>query len=126
MAFPITLGIGVDYAVNVVSRYEQDGEKDVLNAVRSTGAAVALCSLTTVIGYSSLLMAQNRALYLFGLLAVMGEIACLTVALAGLPAYILLRKRRRGARHLRLLPQGNAGGAFSPSAARTRNRPGGP
>jgi predicted RND superfamily exporter protein len=96
MAFPITLGIGVDYAVNVVSRYEQDEEKDVLDAVRSTGAAVALCSLTTIIGYSSLLMAQNRALYLFGLLAVMGEIACLTVALAGLPAYILLF--RRGAR----------------------------
>jgi uncharacterized protein len=95
IAFPITLGIGVDYAVNVVSRYEMDGEGDVLDAVRSTGAAVALCSLTTIIGYSSLLMAQNRALFLFGLLAVFGEVACLSVALAGLPAFLLLRQRRR-------------------------------
>jgi predicted RND superfamily exporter protein len=95
IAFPITLGIGVDYAVNVVSRYELDGERDMLQAVRSTGAAVALCSLTTIIGYSSLLMAQNRALYLFGLLAVLGEIACLSVALAALPAVVLLLQRRR-------------------------------
>jgi uncharacterized protein len=67
----------------------------VLASVRSTGAAVALCSLTTIIGYSSLLIARNRALYLFGLLAVLGEIACLSVALAGLPAVVLLLQRRR-------------------------------
>ena len=98
IAFPITLGIGVDYAVNVVSRYEMDARRDVLASVRSTGAAVALCSLTTIIGYSSLLIARNRALYLFGLLAVLGEIACLSVALAGLPAVVLLLQRRRRSR----------------------------
>jgi predicted RND superfamily exporter protein len=92
IAFPITFGIGVDYAVNVVSRYEQDGSRDILGALRSTGAAVALCSLTTIIGYSSLVMAQNQALFLFGLLAVLGEIACLTVALASLPAFVLSRR----------------------------------
>jgi predicted RND superfamily exporter protein len=89
IAFPITFGIGVDYAVNVISRYERDGSKDILGAVRSTGAAVALCSLTTIIGYSSLLMAQNRALFLFGLIAVLGEVSCLAVALVALPALVL-------------------------------------
>ena len=124
IAFPITLGIGVDYAVNVVLRYEMDGERDVLAAVRSTGAAVALCSLTTIIGYSSLLMAQNRALYLFGLLAVFGEIACLSVALAGLPAFVLLRQRRRRLRLRSTWPP--AGDALTPPGARTRSRPAGP
>jgi predicted RND superfamily exporter protein len=95
IAFPITFGIGVDYAVNVVSRYEQEGSVDILAAVRSTGAAVALCSLTTIIGYSSLLMAENRALFLFGLLAVLGEVACLSVALLGLPSLLVLTTRRR-------------------------------
>jgi predicted RND superfamily exporter protein len=93
IAFPITFGIGVDYAVNVVSRYEQEGSVDILAAVRSTGAAVALCSLTTIIGYSSLLMAENRALFLFGLLAVLGEVACLSVALLGLPSLLVLTAR---------------------------------
>jgi predicted RND superfamily exporter protein len=97
VAYPITFGIGVDYAVNVITRYVQDGERDVTGAVRSTGAAVGLCSLTTIIGYSSLLLAKNRALYLFGLTAVLGEIACLTAAVVALPALLVaLRGRKRG------------------------------
>ena len=95
IAFPITFGIGVDYAVNVVSRYVEDGETDVNLAVRSTGSAVALCSLTTIIGYSSLLMAENRALFLFGLLAVMGEVACLSAGVVFMPALLEIMRERK-------------------------------
>ena len=96
IAFPITFGIGVDYSVNVMTRYVQDGSSDVMGAVRSTGSAVVLClSATTIIGYSSLLLAQNRALYLFGLMAVLGEITCLTTAVVALPAVLLWLKSRR-------------------------------
>jgi predicted exporter len=90
IAFPITFGIGVDYAVNVMARYLRDGSKDIVAAVRGTGGAVGLCSLTTVIGYSSLLVAQNVGLFLFGLLAVFGEICCLTTAVVVLPAVLML------------------------------------
>jgi predicted RND superfamily exporter protein len=95
IAFPITFGIGVDYSVNVMTRYVQDGANDVTGAVRSTGGAVALCSLTTIIGYSSLLLARNRALFLFGLVAVMGEVACLSAAVLALPACLTLVRRFR-------------------------------
>jgi predicted RND superfamily exporter protein len=94
IALPITFGIGVDYSVNVMSRYVQDGRRDVVTALRATGGAVALCSLTTIIGYSSLLVAENRALFLFGVVAVLGEIACLTTALTLLPAVLVLMERR--------------------------------
>jgi len=96
IAFPITFGIGVDYAVNVMSRWVGDGSKDVVGAVRSTGGAVALCSLTTIIGYSSLLLAENQALFLFGLLAVLGELTCLVSALVLLPAALLTLQRQSG------------------------------
>jgi predicted RND superfamily exporter protein len=95
VAYPITFGIGVDYSVNVMTRYVQDGERDVTGAVRSTGAAVGLCSMTTIIGYSSLLLAKNKALYLFGMTAVFGEIACLTAAVVALPALLVAIGRRR-------------------------------
>ena len=95
VAYPITFGIGVDYAVNVMTRYVQDGERDVTGAVRSTGAAVGLCSLTTIIGYSSLLLAKNRALYLFGATAVLGEVACLTAAVVALPAFLVFVGRTK-------------------------------
>jgi uncharacterized protein len=125
IAFPITFGIGVDYGVNVVSRYERDGSKDILAAVRSTGAAVALCSLTTIIGYSSLLMAENQALFLFGLLAVLGEVSCLGVALVSLPAFVLVMQ---GEREARSRPTGTREGPQEPSVSpfreRARPRPG--
>jgi uncharacterized protein len=88
IAYPITFGIGVDYAVNVASRWELDGARSMEDAVRTTGGAVVLCSATTIIGYSSLLLAQNRALFLFGLLAVLGEIACLSTAVIVMPAFV--------------------------------------
>jgi uncharacterized protein len=105
VAFPITVGIGVDYAVNVMMRYLQDGAGNVTGAVRSTGAAVGLCSMTTIIGYSSLLLAKNRALYSFGLTAVLGEIACLTTAVVALPAFLLVLRRVREPRASHVLAE---------------------
>jgi hypothetical protein len=95
IAFPITFGIGVDYAVNVASRWELDGCHSMADAVRTTGGAVTLCSMTTIIGYSSLLLAENRALFLFGLLAVLGEISCLTTAVIVMPAFVEWYQARR-------------------------------
>jgi predicted RND superfamily exporter protein len=59
-------------------------------SVLSTGGAVTLCSLTTIIGYSSLLLAKNQALFLFGAVAVIGEVSCLSAALLALPATLLV------------------------------------
>jgi len=97
IAFPITFGIGVEYALNVLYRHRQDPQPHALAAVVSgTGRAVALCSLTTIIGYGSLLLARNQALFSFGMLAVLGEICCLAVAVVALPAALALRARKRG------------------------------
>jgi hypothetical protein len=126
VAYPITFGIGVDYAVNVMTRYVQDGERDVTGAVRSTGAAVGLCSLTTIIGYSSLLLAKNRALFLFGATAVMGEVACLTAAIVALPALLVLigRSKRLASQQGVVRDTGHAppneAGPAAPDAARVR------
>jgi predicted RND superfamily exporter protein len=94
VVLPITFGIGVDYAVNIVQRWRLEGPGSLQRVLRETGGAVALCSLTTIIGYSSLLVADNRALQGFGLLASVGEVACLLAALVALPAWLL---RPRGA-----------------------------
>jgi predicted RND superfamily exporter protein len=88
IAYPITFGIGVDYAVNVASRWDAGARRTMTQAVATTGGAVVLCSTTTIIGYSSLLLAENRALFLFGLVAVLGEVACLATAVVVLPAVV--------------------------------------
>ncbi len=93
-AIPITFGIGVDYAVNVVQRYRVDGSRDILGALRTTGGAVVLCSLTTIVGYLALLGSHNRAIRSLGLIAVVGEVSCLLAAVSVLPALLLLIERR--------------------------------
>ena len=106
VAFPISFGIGVDYAVNVMRRTVQERATSPLAdsvraAIRESGGAVVLCSLTTIIGYSSLLISANRALRSFGLAAAIGEVTCLSAAVLVLPALMLVLIRRRGAAKLR-------------------------
>jgi len=76
VALPITLGIGVDYAINVAHRH--DHEPDPITTLRTSGSAVFVCSLTTIIGYGSLLIS---------------EIACVTTALVLVPALLALRHK---------------------------------
>jgi uncharacterized protein len=94
IAVPITFGIGVDYATNILQRRRVDDARSIADVVRTTGGAVALCSLTTILGYSSLLVGQSQALISFGVLADLGELACLAAALLALPAVLRWREAR--------------------------------
>jgi len=98
IALPITFGIGVDYATNIFQRRRLDHPRSIADVLRTTGGAVTLCSLTTIIGYSSLLIARNQALFSFGVLAVLGELACLASALLAFPAILRLKELARAAR----------------------------
>lgn len=93
IVIPTTLGIGVDYSVNLYQRYKLEGKGSIGNMIRHTGGALVMCSSTTLIGYSSLLITSNRALHSFGILANVGELATLLTALVALPAYLLIMER---------------------------------
>jgi hypothetical protein len=93
IALPVTFGIGVDYAVNVVQR---DLElRDPLEVLRRTGGAVVLCSLTTLLGYLALAKSVNFGVRSLGTTAVLGEVACLLAAMLVLPAALVWQRRRR-------------------------------
>jgi uncharacterized protein len=94
VALPITLGVGADYAANLWARLRVEPER-VAAVIADVGAAVALCSATTIIGYSTLLLSRNRALRSFGLLADLGELACLVAALVVVPAIARLVRSER-------------------------------
>ncbi len=97
IALPITFGIGADYAVNIVQRYLREGTGSVLKAVRETGGAVILCSMTTTLGYLALMSSTNFAVRSLGLAAVLGEVCCLLAAVLVLPAVLLVWERRHPA-----------------------------
>jgi uncharacterized protein len=93
VALPITFGIGVDYAVNLMQRVLNGG--GVLPAIRFTGGAVVLCSLTTTLGYLALFFSVNQAVRSLGMIAVLGEVCCLSSAMLALPAWLLWREKNR-------------------------------
>ncbi|MGC4094143.1 MAG: MMPL family transporter [Polyangiaceae bacterium] len=95
VALPITFGVGADYSINVLRRYQAESSGSLSRALDSTGGAVTLCSATTVIGFGSLLMAQNRALFSFGVFAIAGELCCLVAAVLVLPAAFSLWSERQ-------------------------------
>jgi uncharacterized protein len=88
VALPMTFGIGVDYAINIYQRYVQEGRGSMDKVLRRTGPAVFLCSLTTIIGYFTLIIADSNALVSLGGLAIMGEFTCLGTAMIALPALV--------------------------------------
>jgi predicted RND superfamily exporter protein len=63
------------------------------SALAESAPAVVLASLTSIIGYASLLAADSRALVSFGALAIVGELACVLVAIVFVPALWALRPR---------------------------------
>ena len=91
VALPITLGLGVDYAINIAHRHHGE-DLDPVETLRTSGSAVFVCSVTTIIGYGSLLISQNLAIRGFGLASLIGELTCLTTALVLVPAIVSLRR----------------------------------
>jgi predicted RND superfamily exporter protein len=118
VAFPITFGNGADYSVNVMQRFVQEQQEPTASdgavsspeparpgetrmqrairiAVQESGGAVILCSMTTVIGYTSLHVSGNKALNSFGAAMAISEITCLLNAVVMLPAILWLLGRKK-------------------------------
>lgn len=94
IALPITIGLGIDYAVNLAVRDRQDGHLGPRHVIATTGGAVLLCSYTTMVGYGSLLISASGGIRSFGLAAILGELSCVLAALALGPALLALLRER--------------------------------
>ena len=94
VAIPITIGVGADYALNLMHRLEIVGPSGIERATVETGGALVLCSLTTMLGYFALTLSVNRATESFGFAAAAGEVACILAAVLVLPAFLEWKRLR--------------------------------
>ncbi len=95
VAIPITIGIGAEYAHNMMQRYRIAGSGSLKHVITETGGAVTLCSMTTTIGYLVLLTSINLGIRSFGLSAAVGEVTCLCAAVLWLPSLLVWLERPR-------------------------------
>lgn len=87
---PVVLGIGIDDGIYIVNRYRFLGDRDVVHAFHDTGRAVVTTSLTTMVGFGSMALADYPGLVGAGLFAFVGIGACLVSAVTVLPALMEL------------------------------------
>jgi uncharacterized protein len=85
VAVPLIIGIGVENGIHVVHRYREEGVGGPALVAGSTGQAVALFSLTTMIGFGSLMVARYYGIFSMGLLLTVAVGSVLVASLTVLP-----------------------------------------
>ncbi|MBI3802125.1 MAG: MMPL family transporter [Deltaproteobacteria bacterium] len=82
---PLIIGIGVENGIHLVHRFREEGEGGPTLIAGSTGQAVALFSLTTMIGFGSLMVASYYGIFSMGLLLTVAVGSVLVASLTVLP-----------------------------------------
>ena len=91
MAVPLIIGIGIDDGVHILHRWKIEKNLDIV--YRSTGKAILLTSLTTMLGFGSLWFATYRGLGSMGIALFIGVGTCFLATLFVIPAILGLRNK---------------------------------
>ncbi len=94
IALPVIIGIGVDDGVHFMHRYLDEGHHRIREAVTSVGHAMLMTSLTTMIGFGSLMFYLMRGVQSMGMALFIGVGWCFVVTVTVLPALMVVFKDR--------------------------------
>ncbi len=88
MGLPLIIGIGIDDGVHILHRYQIEGRGHIRAVFSSTGKAVLLTSLTTMLAFGSLFFATYRGLGSLGTALFIGVGTCYLTSTIILPALL--------------------------------------
>jgi len=93
----LLMGLGVDYSIHLMNRLVE--EKDLENKIdrvdktlKSTGKAVLLSTVTTMIGFGSLMISSMSPMVTFGFGCAIGILFCFISAMILVPCLVILLK----------------------------------
>lgn len=90
MAIPVIIGIGVDDGVHFFHRLMQEGKGSLRRSVTSVGRAMLMTSLTTMVGFGSLMFYLMEGMKSLGFVLFVGVGMCFIVTITLLPALTVL------------------------------------
>lgn len=90
VVLPLFLGIAVDNGIHLVHRTLEDPTSAIAPLSRSTGKAILLSSLTTMLGFGSLMVAHHTGIFSLGLLLTLAMGSCLIATFVVLPLILQL------------------------------------
>jgi len=90
-AFPVMIGLGIDYAIQFHARLDEEARKGSLDdavymTITRTGPAVMYAMLATSLGFAAMFVSTVPMVRSFGLVAMIGIMCCYCVSLVGIPA----------------------------------------
>jgi len=92
MTLPLVIGIGVTSGIHILNRYAEERKPSIL--AKSTGKAVFVSALTTIVGFGSLILAKHQGIASLGCVMAVGTTTCMIAALTFLPAILNLLSHR--------------------------------
>lgn len=100
VVLPLLLGLGLEASAHIVHRYresanENGGVAKLHDVLSGTGSAVFVGTLTTVWGFTAMMLADYRAMYWLGLVMTIGKSATLAASLLVLPALLVVMKKAK-------------------------------
>jgi hopanoid biosynthesis associated RND transporter like protein HpnN len=90
VTLPLIIGIDVAFGVYIIDRYREDGKLSIFSG--STGKAIIMSSLTSLFGFSSLLISKFNGMFSIGQLMSLGIAIGLVTAIFILPQILVLLK----------------------------------
>jgi hydrophobe/amphiphile efflux-3 (HAE3) family protein len=111
-AFPIIIGLGIDYAIQFHARFDEEAgqssrEEAAFTTITKTGPAVLYAMLATSLGFAALSISPVPMVRSFGFVAILGVMFCYLSSLICVPMIALLTKYTPKRSHQ---PSAGAGG----------------
>jgi predicted RND superfamily exporter protein len=96
----LTIGLGIDYAIHIIERYREESKKydtpeAIQRTIRSTGTALFISALTTVCGFTVLLISPIPPIQHFGIITGMTIIYSSILAVVVIPILLMRRAKKK-------------------------------
>jgi len=96
IALPVIIGIGVDDGVHFVHRYIKEGKGSLKIVSASVGKAILLTTITTGIGFGTMISSPFPGLSSFGVATTIGIVSCFFATILIIPAILRIKEYLQG------------------------------
>jgi len=95
IGLPLIIGIGIDDGVHIMHRWQQEGKGKIVTVFSSTGKAILLTSLTTMLAFGSMTFSVFPAWAWFGESLFLGVGSCFLTTIIILPGFMGWMERKK-------------------------------
>jgi len=111
MVTALTIGLGIDYSIHVMERFREEREKhmkgiseSIHNTIMSTGTALTISAVTTILGFGVLVFSPMPIAQQFGVITAITIVFSFLAAVLVLPVILIVWAKRKEKKELAALP----------------------